>query len=119
MINKYKAPKKKRVKKPITEKDLLEKELTELWKAKSRKVYPMECLICGGKLSTWHHWIPKSRSLFLRYNIKNSIPICNVCHYKIHFSSKPTEVAEMVSVVEKKRGKEWCLWIKESRVYKG
>ncbi len=115
-IPKYKAPKK--IKKKKSNKKILQEELTELWKMKSYDLLPHKCMACGGVLSTWHHWIPKSRSLFLRYNINNSIPICKECHYILHFSSKPTEVAEIVDRIRKNMGQSWCNWIMENEYKK-
>lgn len=31
-----------------------------------------------------HHWVEKSRSNRLRYDIENLIALCNSCHFKIH-----------------------------------
>jgi 5-methylcytosine-specific restriction endonuclease McrA len=101
------------MRKKKTPKSELEKELNNLWKDTSRKVYPVKCLVCEGNLSTYHHFIPKSRSLALRYDIQNSIPICQICHYKIHFSSKPSEVYEIVQTIIKKRGDNWYKYIKQ------
>lgn len=42
------------------------------------------CLICGGRCSCGHHFIPKSNSLATRYYIPNIIPICRNCHCLAH-----------------------------------
>ena len=94
-------------------KQLLEKELTDLWKSRCLETYEPFCEYCGQPMSAFHHFIPKSRSTLLRYDIKNAIPLCQKCHYKIHFSSKPSEVYEIVKSIRENRGKDWCKYIDE------
>ena len=43
-----------------------------------------KCMVCGGEYTCLHHYMPKSRSLALRWDQKNAIPICNSCHFKHH-----------------------------------
>ena len=97
----------------LNKKQILEKELNDLWKAKCLETYEHFCEYCGQPLSTFHHFIPKSRSTLLRYDIKNGIALCQKCHYKIHFSSKPSEVYEIVKAIRESRGKEWVKYIEE------
>lgn len=42
------------------------------------------CLMCGGQVEVAHHFVHKSKSLALRYDIKNLIPLCGKCHCKLH-----------------------------------
>jgi hypothetical protein len=78
-----KPPKKKVVKpKPKPLKSLRnrnDKLLTPLAKKICEK-----CMGCGSDAQVGHHWIEKSRSSNLRYNMENIIALCNSCHAKIH-----------------------------------
>ena len=60
------------------------------------------CLICGGEYSCVHHYIRKSQSTLLRYNIKNAIRICGKCHFK-HHSGDSTVQARVDLKLGKKR----------------
>lgn len=48
-----------------------------------RKSYS-DCLVCGKPMACLHHYVPKSRSTELRYDLKNCIPICQGCHMQLH-----------------------------------
>jgi len=95
----------------------LAKECGNLWKYACHKKWGGECIICGhSDQTTFHHYIPKSRSLSLRYDIMNGVPLCNMkCHYKIHHSGTPDEVREICDTIRKKRGKEWCEYIDNAK----
>lgn len=98
---------------------LLEEKLNKKWIKECSEKYGNEiCEVCGNPFSAFHHWIPKSRSLHLRYDVKNGVPLCVKCHYKIHFSHKPTEIQEICNIIENKRGKEWVSYIKENEKVK-
>lgn len=60
------------------------------------------CEICGREAVTVHHFIPKSRSEAVRYDIENGVPVCNGCHKKIH-SWDP----HLSGIVVLKRGEDW------------
>lgn len=62
-----------------------------------------ECMICGGEYSCLHHFFPKSTSTFLRYNLKNLVPICAGCHHRHHNANDP----RIHQAVIKMRGQEW------------
>jgi len=97
-----------------TEIQKLEAKLNKLWKLKCDERYNTDtCEACGDQFSAYHHWIPKSRSILLRYNVENAIPLCVKCHYKIHNSSKPTEVQRICNTIESIRGKKWLKYIKD------
>lgn len=67
------------------------------------------CEACGGSNQVGHHWIEKSRSSFLRYNLENIIPLCNSCHSKIHniFGNNIVGGLNIAEIIIKKRGQEW------------
>jgi hypothetical protein len=67
-----------------------------------------KCLICGGAYSTLHHFIFKSQSTELRYNMKNCIPVCNNCHCSIHQGVSSVKVGEIINI----KGLEWFEEIK-------
>ena len=91
----------------------LSKECNELWKRACLKKWGDKCIICGkSDQTTYHHYIPKSRSVLLRFDIMNGVPICNMrAHYKIHHSGTPDEVREICDTIRNKRGKEWVEYI--------
>ena len=49
-----------------------------------------ECCYCGNVCQVAHHFITKKRSLFLRYEEMNAVPLCNRCHCLIHQSQEST-----------------------------
>lgn len=61
------------------------------------------CLICPGEYSCGHHFIPKSQSTILRYNIKNMIPIC-AKHHNVHHSYGDSTVHAQIQRI---KGDEW------------
>jgi len=101
--------------KTADKKKQLARKAERLWKKVALLKWGDRCLVCGKPASTFHHFIPRSRSLVLKYDVENAIPICTKCHYKIHFSSNPVEVAEIVDLIKKKRGEEWVDYIDEKR----
>ena len=64
---------------------------------------------CGNYTQVGHHWIEKSRSARLRYEIENIIPLCNSCHSKIHnrFGNNIVGGVDIAEVIIKKRGRDW------------
>ena len=72
------------------------------------------CLFCGKKANTCHHFIHQSRSNFLRCDFRrNLIPICTSCHYKLHNGYE----AVMALELERKLGKKWAEGlIRDSRI---
>ena len=73
------------------------------------KKYP-KCLPCGINDSVCaHHFILKSKSSELRYDLLNGVPICNSCHCKIHMAQDP----EIENRIIQKRGQDWA-----DRLYK-
>lgn len=98
-------------------KQQLDKELIELWKRCCDKAWGDECIICGRTdQTTYHHYIPRSRSILLKYDPINGVPICNMrAHYKLHHNGTPDEVREICETIRKKRGKKWCDYIDKAK----
>lgn len=69
------------------------------------------CLVCGGPAQVMHHFIPKSRSNYLRYEPKNLIPLCHSCHCLHHTSGDPAVEATIL----KKKGWLWFEDLQEHR----
>jgi 5-methylcytosine-specific restriction endonuclease McrA len=69
------------------------KKLTPLKKLRStadrlltpltQKLHP-QCLLCGNLTQVAHHYIKKSESNRLRYEVDNLIPLCTKCHCALH-----------------------------------
>ena len=73
-----------------------------------KKLHP-RCEACGSKTQVAHHWIEKSRSSNLRYDLRNLINLCHSCHAKIHnrFGNSVTGSLDVAELIIKKRGKKW------------
>jgi len=69
----------------MTKKARLKKKLDKMVKIIVMRDNPL-CLVCGKPAITNHHFILKSQSLFLRWKLKNQIPICDECHSEHHYS---------------------------------
>lgn len=89
----------------------LHKELFKLWVEKALEKWGNIDIIDGDLASAFHHYIPRSKSLALRYDIMNAVPLNKKNHYIIHFSKNPDEVRRLCDIIRKKRGKEWCEYI--------
>ena len=69
------------------------------------------CELCGERnVVVGHHFIYKSQSLALRFELENIIPLCRDCHLYAHrwqnlFAAKITA----------KRGEEWLRGLEEAR----
>ena len=73
-----------------------------------RKLTP-KCEACGNDTQVAHHWIEKSRSNYLRYDLRNLIALCQSCHTKIHnrFGNSVTGCLDVADIIIQKRGKKW------------
>jgi len=73
------------------------------------------CWVCGERYITCgHHFIPVSNSTATRYYIKNLIPICKNCHFKVH--SQPHLVEPVLCF---KLGEEWYNDLMETKKFGG
>ena len=98
-------------------KNKLDKECIALWKLACDKMWGNSCIMCGKTdQTTFHHYIPRSRSTLLKYDPINGVPICNMrAHYKLHHNGTPDEVREICDTIRRKRGKVWCKYIDEKK----
>ena len=73
-----------------------------------KKLHP-KCEACGSDTEVAHHWIEKSRSSNLRYDLRNLIPLCHSCHAKIHnrFGNSIMGSLDVADVIRQKRGEDW------------
>ena len=62
------------------------------------------CLVCGEPTSCMHHYIFKSQSSFLRYDVRNLIPICSRCHTLLHKCGDPRINQEIIRI----KGHDWA-----------
>lgn len=102
-----------------------QKEADRLFQEIGRKIYT-DCLVCGRPVSCLHHFVKRSQSTALRYNMKNAIPLCVKCHCSIHQGLNDMVVGQIVMIKgvdwlaelesEKRRGlglKYGIVWYKE------
>lgn len=61
------------------------------------------CEVCGGDQQVTHHFIKKSQSTGLRYDIMNGIHLCNKCHCAIHQGKRDNVTGLIVA----NRGAKW------------
>ena len=61
------------------------------------------CVFCGHEASTCHHFIHQSRSNFLRCDLRNLIPVCSRCHFRLHNGYEQLMTGQLI----KKYGQEW------------
>lgn len=73
------------------------------------KLHP-KCLLCGGQTQVAHHHCHKSKSLILRYDFKNLIPLCHSCHFKLHFNE-----SYWASIIVKIKGLRWFSYIEKTK----
>ena len=75
------------------------------------KTHNPKCLVCGRPTQVVHHYVPKSLSNRLRYDLKNGIPLDNGCHMKHHQAGDPN----IQSTIERRKGVEWIEYINKAR----
>lgn len=104
---------KKAVKKTVKRKTLpslstLRNKTDALLTPLAKKLSP-ECECCGNETQVGHHWIEKSRSSNLRYDLRNIISLCHSCHAKIHnrFGNSIVGGIDVANVIIKQRGIAW------------
>ena len=97
------------------QKKKLEAKAYRLWKKASFKKWGKRCLICNMPADDLHHFIPKSSSLMLKYDVNNAIPLCRKHHDIIHFGPNKIEKDKVIDTIKKKRGKKWVQYIEKMK----
>lgn len=97
----------------------LHKRLKNLWKIACLAKWGNRCECCGKSADHFHHYVPVSKSLVLRYDVENGVPMCNREHYLIHFSNNPAETHRLCEIIRNKRGKDWCDYIDSKKKQRG
>ncbi len=80
----------------------LKTKAVKLATAKKLEKYPY-CTFCPSLANTCHHYIPQSRSNYLRCDERNLIPICQKCHYNIHSA----DANKKGLILQKLKGDDW------------
>lgn len=65
---------------------------------------------CTGNTQVAHHHCHKSKSLILRYDFKNLIPLCHHCHLMLHFNE-----SFWASKVVQIKGLKWFAYIEKTK----
>jgi hypothetical protein len=89
-------------------KQLLEKKCDSLCTPVVKVIHPF-CEACGQPTQVAHHFIERSRSNRLRYDLNNLIGLCNSCHVKIHnrFGNSISGCLDIADIIRNKRGEDW------------
>ena len=74
-----------------------------------KKLYP-RCLLCNGETQVAHHHCHKAKSLNLRYDLKNLIPLCGKCHLKLHWNE-----SYWASKIVQIKGLKWFKYIEKHK----
>ncbi len=101
----------------MTNKRKLQIACNDAWKVAANRRWGDVCACCLRPAGTFHHFVLKSLSLNLRYDILNAVPICTGpggCHYKMH-GFDPTEIHRLNDIIIKRRGPEWHKYIEDNR----
>ncbi len=65
---------------------------------------------CAHVTQVAHHHVHKSKSTYLRYDIKNLIPLCHACHSMLH-NDESSWGAKVASL----RGPEWFAYLEQGK----
>ena len=103
--------KKSNSKKDKQTKENLSKWCNDLWKKLSIDKWGNYCSVCGAEVVSVHHFIPKSKSNFLRYDVANGVPICRKCHWTVHFEKDPLKRRAVEDKIMGNRGADWIDYI--------
>lgn len=99
----------------LSEKAQIQEDADEILQKLVVKKYP-KCECCGQPVSCGHHFIEKSKSNILRYDLKNIIPVCHGCHTKFHNKFGFSYLSyQIIADTIKRRGKKWHDYIEQTR----
>lgn len=68
-----------------------------------------KCEFCGKPAQCIHHLIEKSRSEYLRYDVKNACPVCLHCHNEIHLGHIKPLISDYLRMYENISLKQWLV----------
>jgi 5-methylcytosine-specific restriction endonuclease McrA len=88
----------------------LQKKADNLLTPIIKKLHPV-CLLCPSPTQVAHHFIHKSKSSALRYDLENLINLCNHCHCALHFGSESEASASIAFL----KGKKWFAYIQSKK----
>ena len=89
----------------------LRKEADKAWGEVILRLHPLcEYENCGDKSKDPHHFVPKSISNVLRYDISNGIGLCRSHHFR-HHNGNPFIHQQIIE----QRGMEWFKYLKEQK----
>lgn len=99
---------KKKIKKKLPALSTLRNKADALLTPICKKHNP-NCESCGQPTQVGHHWIEKSRSSYLRYDLRNLVALCHSCHAKIHnrFGNSVVGGLDVAEIIINKRGRAW------------
>ena len=101
-----------RRKTPRPKKYIVADRCVKLWPRACERIWGDADILTGTTEGVvFHHYTPRSRSMLLKYDPLNGVPINSKAHYKIHHSGTPDEVREICEEIRRKRGKAWCDYI--------
>jgi len=95
------------------DKKSLEKELLKLWKRACLKYWGNKCEVCQKPAIDPHHYISRSASLGLKYNIMNCVPLCKKCHSQLKWKDASAIDAQICL----SRGEDWIKYILAMKEY--
>lgn len=87
----------------------LKSKCDKLLTPKIKELHP-HCLLCGERTEVAHHFVHKSKSLILRHEIKNLIPLCNSCHLALHHNEGYYS-AKIIKI----KGMKWFNWLEKQK----
>lgn len=92
----------------------LKNKADKLIQVLARAIYS-RCYCGADSFSCGHHFVHRSQSLSLRWDIKNIVPVSNECHCKIHRKNDPIDILNMVSFMNGRWGSDWESYIIQKR----
>jgi 5-methylcytosine-specific restriction endonuclease McrA len=64
------------------------------------ELYGNKCVGCGGKYkkpaNQPHHIFPRSSYPAVKFDIENGAPLCNTCHFKLHFTEQKNDIEDNI-----------------------